>query len=65
MNIDLNMMLQAGGVTGGVVITAAFILGFFRVNIKDRVKWHRRLGIAAFVIAIMHASLFAYIKYFK
>lgn len=65
MKSDLSLLLQIGGITGGIVITLTFILGFFRVNIKDRVKLHRTLGIAAFIIAILHASLFVYIKYFK
>jgi hypothetical protein len=52
------------GMTAGFCMCVAFILVFFKIKIKNRVKIHKAFGLAAVAAGLIHAILLFYTLYF-
>jgi hypothetical protein len=52
------------GITATLLLVAAFVLGFFKLNIKDRVKIHKWVAIGAVAFGLIHAGIIFYRMYF-
>jgi hypothetical protein len=50
--------------TAGICMSVAFILVFFKINIKNRTKVHKGFGMAAVAAGLIHAILIFYRLYF-
>ncbi|HDQ26669.1 MAG TPA: hypothetical protein ENN43_08015 [bacterium] len=62
--MDWGLIIKASGITAATFVTAAFVFGFFRIKIANRLVIHRRLGTAAFILALTHGSIVVYTNYF-
>jgi len=61
--MDLHGIFDAAGLIAGVCVILAFILGYFSLKIKNRVKIHKIIGIIAFAAVLVHAGINMYLKF--
>jgi len=58
--MDWGIIIKALGLTSAVLLITVFILGFFRINIPNRVKLHKILAIVLLFTALIHGGVVIY-----
>jgi Mg2+ and Co2+ transporter CorA len=58
-------LIKVLGIITLFFLTITFILGFFKINIKNRFLLHKISGLITFVSGLIHGFLVFYITYIK
>ncbi|PKL92997.1 MAG: hypothetical protein CVV21_01225 [Candidatus Goldiibacteriota bacterium HGW-Goldbacteria-1] len=58
--MDWGLIIKGLGLTSAVLLIIVFILGFFRINIPNRVKLHKTLAIVLLCTALIHGGIVIY-----
>ncbi|MBN2754331.1 MAG: hypothetical protein JXR81_05620 [Candidatus Goldbacteria bacterium] len=55
--MDWGLIIKALGLTSAVLLVIVFILGFFKINIPNRIKLHKILAIVLLFTALIHGGI--------
>lgn len=61
--MDWEIIIKALGLTSAVLLIIVFILGFFRINIPNRLKLHKIFAVILLFTALIHGGIVLYFTF--